>query len=376
MDTDRLITIVGKLRENKNIAVLDELQDVLNLSESRCTDVIFTENTDKLPFGVMVIPNMDTETIRNLLIDGTVVGISSYMIELDSRMFSCDLSDEEITSIILYNVYHMTNGTEPIERLRSAIDLYFMKAETQLQIKESLQYNRILAFGLVDTLIQYTNCLYKDSDIVNDAYMISIGMGDAFGNAISKLFNDVPGFDNSFSYAKLIILDWCFRLYNNVEHNRIPAIKQLERCKDLTASVLYKRCIDKVIVALHRIDTDDYINESYNILMEGKKNSLFSQIKYNGLRGLEDDFYEFMVLARNAETEQEVLYALKQINVRLSILDDYLRKEDLDETDKKRWNDLYNKYCTIRDEIAKKKVYNKRNYGVFFDYNQLDDEDE
>ena len=82
-----------------------------------------------------------------------------------------------------------------------------------------------------------------------------------------------------------------------------------------------------------------------------------------------------MVRARNAETEEEVMYALKQINVRLAILDDYLRNEEMSDADRQRWTNLYNKYVAIRDEIANKKVYNKRNYGIFVDYNRLDELD-
>ena len=120
------------------------------------------------------------------------------------------------------------------------------------------------------------------------------------------------------------------------------------------------------------------MNEAVQQLVtEGKKKgSLFSQIKYAGLRGIEEDLYEFMVRARNAETEEEVMYALKQINVRVAILDDYLRNEDISDNERKRWEGVLNKYIEIRDQIAAKKVYNKKNYGIFIDYNKLDQMDE
>ena len=174
------------------------------------------------------------------------------------------------------------------------------------------------------------------------------------------------------------MLDWALRLYVDVKKERIPAIHLLDKCISICGSTLYKNKFQTVINCLHKIDTDSYVQEAYNeFLNESKKNkkSLFSQIKYNGLRGIEEDFYEFMVRARNAETEEEVMYALKQINVRLAILDDYLRNEEMSDTDRQRWTTLYNKYVAIRDEIANKKVYNKRNYGIFVDYNRLDELD-
>ena len=78
------------------------------------------------------------------------------------------------------------------------------------------------------------------------------------------------------------------------------------------------------------------------------------------------------MVARNADTADEAMYALRQINARLAILEDYIRNNELDEIEKQRWTELYIKYRQIRDDLAKKKIYNKRNYGVFFDYNQLD----
>lgn len=377
MDYEKLIHAIGNLRENQTAIHMEEARIALNeIINANCIDFLYTKNTDKLPFGVMVTPVLDQSTIHEILVEGSTPAINQYCVELDSKAFQYDLTDEEITSILLYDVIHMVCDDSLVDRLRGSIDSYFMSSGTQLQIKNSLQYYQILTLGLVDTLIQFTNCVYKDSDVVNDAGMISLGMQSVFTSAIAKLFNDIPGLDNSFSVPSLIVLDWCFRLYTDVEHERIPAIRQLERSRDLTGSILYQRYINRAIDSLYKIDTDNLVMESYISLNEGKKNSLFSQIRYNGLRGLEDDFYEFMVLARNAETEQEVMYALKQINVRLSILDDYLRRENLTDEDKKRWTDLYMRYRNIRDEIAQKKVYNKKNYGIFFDYNQLDDDND
>jgi hypothetical protein len=70
------------------------------------------------------------------------------------------------------------------------------------------------------------------------------------------------------------------------------------------------------------------------------------------------------------------MYALKQINTRLTILDDYLMSTDSEkDRNYERWQAVYTKYKAIRDEIAAKKVYNKRNYGIFVDYDKLDNDD-
>ena len=50
---------------------------------------------------------------------------------------------------------------------------------------------------------------------------------------------------------------------------------------------------------------------------------------------------------------------------------EYLDTEDLDEKERKRWEDCYKKYLEIREALSKKTVYNKKMYGLFVDYNAL-----
>ena len=108
------------------------------------------------------------------------------------------------------------------------------------------------------------------------------------------------------------------------------------------------------------------------IINEGK--GFLASLKYSGLRDIENDLYEFIIRAKNAETEEEVFYALKQINARLAILDDYIR-ENRDDPDIDRWINLKLQYMEIRDKMAKQRIYNRKNYGIFIDYNQLDNLD-
>ena len=79
--------------------------------------------------------------------------------------------------------------------------------------------------------------------------------------------------------------------------------------------------------------------------------------------------------AKNIETEDEAMYTLRQINTRLTILDDYVRYEDLDENEKEKYIEVMNHFREVRDFISKKKIYNRKNYGIWYSYNQLDSED-
>lgn len=386
MDNDvrYFIQTLASLRDMTTVS-FDQIRtcrDALNKiidNKANCVNLIYTVNTDKLAFGCVVMPRFRGEEVNNLLISGDPIRIQDIEVEIDSKLFDYAFTDEQIAMIILYNICHMVNDHNPTARVREAIDTYLMNHDTQLVIKDSIQYQPIMTLGICDALVQFTNCLYLDTEIESDPFLENLGFEENFGDTLATLFQVIPGASAEINRRpRLNMLDWALRLYVDVKKERIPAIHLLDKCISICGSTLYKNKFQTVINCLHKIDTDSYVQEAYNeFLNEAKKNkkSLFSQIKYNGLRGIEEDFYEFMVRARNAETEEEVMYALKQINVRLAILDDYLRNEEMSDQDRQRWTNLYNKYVAIRDEIANKKVYNKRNYGIFVDYNRLDELD-
>lgn len=367
-NVSNLINSIGGLRISQTPNQLESVINALNaMGLGKCIDVIYTNNTDKMAFGIMVTPVLTSANISSILIGDSSFTINQYFVEVDSKVFSSTLDDEEIAAIMLYNISHMT-ASGLIDRLKETIDIYFATTGTQLKIQESLQYQQILALGFIDTLIKFTNCLYLDRDIVNDPYIEDLGLSDSFESGVRKFYGDS---DYSTSNPpKLFILNWCFILYGDVEHQRIPAINQLKRSKQINASYLYNKAINNAIDALYKIDTDKLYTEAAVALQE--KMGFFQNMKLNGLRSIEDDFYEYVMVARNADTADEAMYALRQINARLAILEDYIRNNDLDEMEKQRWTELYIKYRQIRDDLAKKKIYNKRNYGVFFDYNQLD----
>lgn len=386
MDNDvrYFIQTLASLRDMTTVS-FDQIRtcrDALNKiidNKANCVNLIYTINTDKLAFGCVVMPRFRGEEVNNLLISGDPIRIQDIEVEIDSKLFDYAFTDEQIAMIILYNICHMVNDHNPTARVREAIDTYLMNHDTQLVIKDSIQYQPIMALGICDALVQFTNCLYLDTEIESDPFLENLGFEENFGDTLATLFQVIPGASAEINRKpRLNMLDWALRLYVDVKKERIPAIHLLDKCISICGSTLYKNKFQTVINCLHKIDTDSYVQEAYNeFLNEAKKNkkSLFSQIKYAGLRGIEEDFYEFMVRARNADTEEEVMYALKQINVRLAILDDYLRNEEMSDQDRQRWTALYNKYVAIRDEIANKKVYNKRNYGIFVDYNRLDELD-
>ena len=377
---ETLVSAIGKLRDySNNQQDLVDVKMALNKffkPDAECIKFYYTLNVDKIPFGCVVMPSFTNNEIQNFIIVGeTPSAINKYEVELDSKVFDYGLNDEEVASIILYDVYHMIKDLNPLNRVRGAIDLYLSDYEKTLIIRNSVQYQAILALGLYDALIQFTSCLNLPSDVESDPFLEDIGL-DCFKDACDKLYRQIPGCENEASrMPNLSMLNWCLRLYEDVEKERIPAIHVMQRAKELTASQLYISKMNAVITAMNRIDTDLIITEAVqSVFMESKKRSGFlANLKYSGLRDIESDLYEFQIRAKNAETEQEVMYALKQINARLAILEDYIR-ENQDDPDLDRWINVKMEYMEIRDQLAKKKL-NRRQYGIFVDYSKLDDLD-
>lgn len=373
---EKLITAIDKLRD---FSVTQEdliaVKDILNLifrPDADCVGFIYTVNTDKLPFGCVVMPTLRGVDVNDYFVVGNDSRLSEYMVELDSKLFDYGLTNEEVAQVMLFNIYHMVKDFTPLRNVRMAIDDFLTKSATQLIIKDSVQYKEILKLGLVDALVNVSSCLSLPSDVVSDPFLESLGLED-FDKALDKLYKEIPGCENEVSRTpKLNMLEWALRLYCDVEKERIPALHILEKAKSLTASTLYITKFNNTINALNRIDTDMVVNEAVQTFFNEakRKGGLLASLKYSGLRDIENDLYEFQIRAKNAETESEVMYALKQINARLAILDNYIR-ENPDDPEIDRWVAVKLQYMDIRDTLAKKRLH-KRNYGIFVDYDALD----
>lgn len=376
---ENLVRAIDRLREFSHsqedlVAVKDALNGIF-LKDATCENFIYTINTDKVPFGCIVMPKMGSDTINNLMIIGDPIRFDSYEIEIDSKMFDYGLTNEDVAAVMLYNIYHLVCDFTPSRRLREMIDSWLANRDTNIVIKDSIQFQAILAFGLYDALNQLTSCLNLPDEVVSDPFLDSLGL-ENFEEALQKLYREIPGCENEIlRQPNLSMLDWCLRLYTDVDRERVPALHLLDKAKKITASVLYINRMNAVINALNRIDTSLYTESANTYITESKKRGFLAALKYAGLRDLENDLYEFVIRAKNAETEEDVMYALRQINSRLSILDDYIREErenGISDNELERWISLKEQYAAIRDKLTKQKIYNKRNYGIFIDYNALD----
>ena len=260
----------------------------------------------------------------------------------------------------------------PAKQVRAAIDKYFTRNNKTINLKSSAQYTQLLSYAIKDTMIKATSLRFaSDDEVKADAFVTACGYGDELISAENKIVTNVWGLTKGVKAPKLAVLDWVFHLYTNVKFNRIPAIHTLQSSKKFTASVLTKKELDNVINALNRIDTD-IMNEATVLIQEAKK-GLAAQMKINGLRGIQNDFYEFQIRAKATTTETDQLYLMRQINARMTLLQDAINEGDMTDAERKKWYQVYEDYENLRRLVANKKISTKQ-YGLWTDLSMLDDD--
>jgi hypothetical protein len=356
-------------------SLLVDLKNELNtfFKDSTCKDVIYTNNTDKIFFGMSVMPIVDADKVYDILQSTDQYRVSSYYLELDSKLFkqTLGLSARELVAVLLHEVGHMVKDSTPMTEVRHNIDVYLMKNKETIGISDSVHYKEILAFGIKDALRKVTSLFEnRDEELIADEFVVRCGYGadleSAFNKIIKNSYNINKDVDN-----KIILLSWVLRLYKDVKLRRITAIRAMRKGKDLTPSKLEKKEMDNVIRRLERIDDDALLESVFDDLM-GKYRSSIKQMKYKGIRSFDEDLYEFSLRAKNIETQEDAYMLLRQINTRMALIDDYIMTEDLAEDEKKRWFALYDKYQKLREDLSKKAIYQNKN-RLYINYPAYDE---
>lgn len=362
-----LVQSMYNLKNNQSSMSLNKIKNELNkfFKDSECVDIIFTKNTDKLFFGMCVMPYIQANTAAEILSTSEKYRINKYYLEIDSKILDIGLSARELTACVLHEIGHMVNDSIPVEEVRKNIDVYLMKTNDHLSISDSVHYNQLLAYGIKDSLRKLTSLFYKkDEEIRADEFVVNCGFGRELESAVKKIVSSA-GTINKEVGNKLLVLHWTLRLYKDVKFKRIGALRSLNKIKAMEASVLEKREMSNIIRSLQLIDDDGLIQESVNNILK-KINKSYRQFKYKGIRVLEDELFEYQLRIKNVDEQDEALMILREINTRLSIIDDYICSEkDLSEVEKDRWFELANRYREAREELSKKTTYDEKYYGLF-----------
>lgn len=373
------------------------LQQALNryMPDFRCMQIRFTSNTDKPFFGVWVKPTgMCPNALSSKMFNGLILPeegelqfdfepfkFSSYTLELDGQLFrKFGLNIHEIWALLLGDIIQM-NSTTPVEKFRNMIDAYISLHNLHLDSKYLKETTEVFSMVTYITLHNITSIFSRyDFEAVGESpdLVSAYGLQSHYQDAVAKIIEcgakagevDTTG----------VLLSWYMSNYCGLAGSRWIEIMfrdALSTEASFTVKNMIMNCLNRGFnVKQSRLSDSDqlfytkYIAESARPKRRNK--GLIFQMKRNGLKSIEEDLFEYNMRLRNVETQDEAILLMRQINSRMSILEDYLRDDDtMVDEERKRWEECYRGYVSLRDALSKKTVYNRKMYGLFVDYNAL-----
>jgi hypothetical protein len=365
-----------------NMSALNDLRAIINsiFDENKCTDVIYTLNTDKQFFGIRINPAMSSSDATIILSTDEKVKLVKYQIEFDSKLFDIGLDAAELTALTIYEISAMMDSSELFDNVRSAIDHDIVSNDDVVSIRDSINYAQLIIFAIKDTMYKLSSIIFKDSAsdaIVNPAVQAT-NTAEALSSAKDKILSSISGLGESLRTPKPVILQWMFVMYRNMDTNSSIVKDTLVDAKAFTASKLETEEINKTITAINRINssvleasrnTDLPKFFENNNLSSLNEISIFKSLKKSGLRGIENDLYEYSMRVRNCDEPEEAYVIMRGINSRLGVLEDYIYSENLPEREREHWINISMQYRELRNVLAKKKL-DRKQYGLFWDYSQ------
>lgn len=361
-----LENVMFNFKEDQSASRLRQIRIELNkfFKDSTCKEVIYTKNTDKLFFGMCVMPYISGDEAVDIIIGSGKKRITGYYLEIDSKLLEIGLSAKELVAVLLHEVGHIVNDSTPIEETRNLLNVYLDKTNDHLVITDSVHYRELLAYALKDSMRKMYSMFFKeDEEIIADQFVVIYGYGPELESAYKKVVKRAGKINKDVS-NKVIVLQWTLRIYKDLKIRRIGALHTLNKARKLTASNLENRELAVITRSINQIDDDALISEAAGTMVR-KVSKIYKDFKYKGMRNLEDDLYEYNLRVKNVDDQEEALMILRQLNLRLAMIDDYTSSEHLSETEMDRWSNLSNKYRLVREELSKKTTYDEKYYGLF-----------
>lgn len=364
------IAIQNIKKDPKQEFILD-LQNALNkFFDAKCLRVLYTNNTDKLFFGIYAMPKIDAEQVIKIITGGEKYVIEQYYLELDSKLFQEDinLSAKEIAALLMHEVYNLVSDAAPCESVCKAIDAHLTKNNDVLKISDSIHYMELLSYGFRDAVRKFIT-IFDKKEVDNNPVMNDFFEWCGYEQNIKSVFNKIAL--NWYNYNKeinnkFIVLAWVLRVYKNVRDNRIPALMMIDRCKQLSPSKIEIKELDNIARRLNRIDDDALIESTgtpEHILYEEVKSSILPNKKMKSVpEALEDDLVKIAMEQRNVlDNEPDAIPMLMaNINSKLAYIQDYVENNQLTKEEFKQLDRMYKELTVKRDQLFKGDLYDTR----------------
>lgn len=359
----RIENILYTLGEDHSSSALFKLKNEINrlFPRATCKEILYTNNTDKLFFGMRVYGDINGDDAIEVFNGEKPKRFERYYIEFDSKLFNpmLNLDEKELTAMLLHEIGHIVYDTGTIDEVRKNIDMYFTKTGDYMPNNVSKSYKELLAYAIKDAVMKVGSLFAKfgNEEMIADSFVISCGYGAYLDSAFRKLSASTTyinkNVDNSF-----ITLSWALRLKNELNIRRLPAIKTLNKAKQLTGSELEKREINYAVEKLSRID--DVVEEGAFENVKNRFSKKFADFKLRGVRAIRNDVFELNLRLRTADNEDDLLYIIRTVNSDVSILRDYLTEPDVPDDERKEIEAALQELYSLREKAAKEKQVKDR----------------
>lgn len=371
---ERFERIFSDLMKSKSPQNLRALKDELNkfFKDSKCEEVIYTNNNDNAFFGMCVLPSMDDDQALDIA-SGKFRRFNKYYLELDSKIFDpvLRLQPREHTALVLHEVGHVVNNVAAQKEISAVMNYSVGKNGVTFELSEVKKRPEVLNLGIARALRKITSIFEKDTEeFYADEFVVNCGYGDALSTAFNKIIKSrdlIKGNNNKF-----VSLIWSMTLYTNLSERRRTVIDQLEEGKTIDGSKLMQRRFDSAIKAIQKtIDKDIKERDTYDYIKEAA-NGFFTKIKFSPIKSLEEDMYEFKIRINNIQDNDEAMDMLRSINMRISLIAEYIKvNPDLDRKEVEKLNKMSAAYVSMREELIRKGSYDKGVYSIWVKYPEL-----
>jgi hypothetical protein len=310
-----------------------------------------------------------------VLFDEEIPTVEDYFVEIDL----CLLNDIDRLELGAYLVEEIEGMMDPnnIKSVGQIIDILAANQDTAINLSGSANYITLMNFAIVESMRDLGSFILKDSNTVARSEIAqTLEYKNALVSLGLRLKSSINNKGSVVVSPKLSILQWVFEIYKDIKTNYKYARGVLEDAARVTGSYLLRCNTDFAIAALDK-EVTAALSESY-IVEENKKAlvnevGLFKSLKKSGLKGLENELYEYKLRVKECKDPDEGAWIMRQLSARITIIEDYLDTEDnLRDYDRERWEEVARLYRDLRMELAGKKL-NKAQYGIFVDYDYFDD---
>lgn len=363
---------MDKLQECVSAVVLDPTDGSLEflrrcLNETfkgtHCRSVIYTNNTDKLFFGMCVMPIISSAMAKVVVLDGEVPTDmkKEYVVEIDSKLFEIGLTEREVMAILLHEIGHIVlDMDQSLEEIIDATQVYVAKNNEVLNAVQVANSGSLFKFGIEDAL-RKMGTIFTNEEKRADAVAAQLGYGRDLESAFTKISRRSIDLNRDVD-NKLVVLQWALRTYKNLNIDRKYAIRKLNNLIDVNGSEVQNSRVKTMLNDIKNIDfklSKPSLELRQNIdeccaLNEKGLLSIYRRHTDKAMRGIEEDLYELQLMAKATEDRDECLMILRQINSRLSILEDYLSGDKISDSNRKRYSAVMNEYLKLRAEVGKK----------------------